>query len=143
MTVGKSLQNFPTVFFCAYNDWPWAHESNPYNPTLMKINDQKKLYRENIISQTDILMLPESRGWDATVVGGQCAKSIRRIHLAINRLATMGDDELRTLWVEVRGKRLEWYRLSTSVYEDIHYFYVTGDSYDHHIVCDKDNGNYN
>lgn len=114
MTVGKSLQNFPTVFFCAHNDWPWAHESNPYNPTLMKINDQKKLYRENIISQTDILMLPESRGWDATVVGGQCAKSIRRIHLAINRLATMGDDELRTLWVEVRGKRLEWYRLSSS-----------------------------
>lgn len=108
----------------------------------MKINDQKRLYCKNIVTQTDILWLPESRGLDVTVVGGQCADSIRRIHRAMNRLAPMGDDELRTVWVEIRGKRLEWYRFSTSVYKGIHNLYVTGDPYDHHVVCDKDNGHY-
>ena len=36
----------------------------------MKFNDQKKLYRQNALTQSDILYLPDSRGLDVTVVSG-------------------------------------------------------------------------
>ncbi len=59
----------------------------------------------------------------------------------MSRLAPMGDDERRSLWFEVRGKRWEWYRLSVSTYKDRHYLYITGDTYDHHVFCDKEDCN--
>lgn len=107
----------------------------------MKFNDQKKLYRQNALTQSDILYLPDSRGLDVTVVSGKCADIIRSIHGSMSRLAPMGDDERRSLWFEVKGKRWEWYRLSVSTYKDRHYLYITGDTYDHHVFCDKDDCN--
>ena len=59
----------------------------------------------------------------------------------MSRLAPMGDDERRSLWFEVKGKRWEWYRLSVSTYKNRHYLYITGDTYDHHVFCDKDDCN--
>ena len=81
----------------------------------MKFNDQKKLYRQNALTQSDILYLPDSRGLDVTVVSGKCADIIRSIHGSLSRLAPMGDDERRSLWFEVKGKRWEWYRLAYSI----------------------------
>ena len=107
----------------------------------MKFNDQKKLYRQNALTQTDILYLPDSRGLDVTAVSSKCADIIRSIHGSMSRLAPMGDDERRSLWFEVKGKRWEWYRLSVSTYKDRHYLYITGDTYDHHVFCDKDDCN--
>ena len=107
----------------------------------MKFNDQKKLYRQNALTQSDILNLPDSRGLDVTVVSGKCADIIRSIHGSMSRLAPMGDDERRSLWFEVKGKRWEWYRLSVSTYKDCHYLYITGDTNDHHVFCDKDDCN--
>lgn len=107
----------------------------------MKLNDQKKLYRQNALIQSDIFHLPISRFLDVTVVSGKCAESIRSIHRAMGRLAPMGDDERRSLWFEVRGNRWEWYRLSVSIYKDRHYLYITGDTYDHHVFCDKEDCN--
>ena len=107
----------------------------------MKLNDQKKIYRQKALTQSDIQYFPGSRGLDVTVVSGTCADIIRRIHGAMSRLAPMGDDERRSLWFEVRGKRWEWYRLSVSTYKDRHYLYITGDTYDHHVFCDKDDCN--
>lgn len=107
----------------------------------MKLNDQKKIYRRNALTQSDIQCFPNSRGLDVTVVSGTCADIIRRIHGAMSRLAPMGDDERRSLWFEVRGKRWEWYRLSVSTYKDRHYLYITGDTYDHHVFCDKEDCN--
>lgn len=95
----------------------------------MKLNDQKKLYRQNALTQSDILYLPDSRGLDVTAVSGMCADIIRSIHGSMSRLAPMGDDERRSLWFEVKGKRWEWYRLSVSTYKDCHYLYLTGDTY--------------
>ncbi len=108
----------------------------------MNFNEQKKLYRENALTMSEIHRFPRSRGLDVTVVSDGCADVIRRIHEAMNRLAPMGDDERRSLWFEVRGKRWEWYRLTTATYNDCHYLYLTGDEYDHHAICDKDNGNF-
>lgn len=99
----------------------------------MKLNDQKKIYRQNALTQSDIQYFPDSRGLEVTVVSGTCAYIIRRIHGAMSRLAPMGDDERRSLWFEVRGKGWEWYRLSLSTYKDRHYLYITGDTYDHHV----------
>ncbi len=107
----------------------------------MKLNDQKKIYRQNALTQSDIQYFPGSRGLDVTVVSGTCADIIRRIHGAMSRLAPMGDDGRRSLWFEVRGKRWEWYRLSVSTYKNRHYLYITGDTYDHHVFCDKDDCN--
>lgn len=107
----------------------------------MKFNDQKKFYRQNALTQSDILYLPDSRGLDVTAVSGKCADIVRSIHDAMGRLAPMGDDERRSLWFEVKGKRWEWYRLSVSTYKDRHYLYITGDSYDHHVFCDKEDCN--
>lgn len=104
----------------------------------MRFNDQKKLYRQNALTQSDILNLPDSRGLDVTVVSGKCADIIRSIHDVIGRLAPMGDDYRRSLWFEVKGKRWEWYRLSVSTYKERHYLYITGDTYDHHVFCDKE-----
>ena len=78
----------------------------------MKLNDQKKIYRQKALTQSDIQYFPGSRGLDVTVVSGTCADIICRIHGAMSRLAPMGDDERRSLWFEVKGKRWEWYRLS-------------------------------
>ena len=107
----------------------------------MRFNDQKKFYRQNALTQSDILNLPDSRGLDVTIVSGKCADIIRSIHGSMSRLAPMGDDERRSLWFEVKGKRWEWYRLSVSTYKDRHYLYITGDSYDHHVFCDKEDCN--
>lgn len=107
----------------------------------MKLNDQKKIYRQNALTQSDIQYFPDSRGLEVTVVSGTCAYIIRRIHGAMSRLAPMGDDERRSLWFEVRGKGWEWYRLSVSTYKDRHYLYITGDTYDHHVFCDKEDCN--
>lgn len=107
----------------------------------MKLNDQKKIYRQNALTQSDIQYFPDSRGLEVTVVSGTCADIIRRIHGAMSRLAPMGDDERRSLWFEIRGKGWEWYRLSVSTYKDRHYLYITGDTYDHHVFCDKEDCN--
>ena len=92
----------------------------------MRFNDQKKLYRQNALTQSDILNLPDSRGLDVTVVSGKCADIIRSIHESMSRMAPMGDDDRRSLWFEVKGKRWEWYRMSVSTYKDRHYLYITG-----------------
>ena len=107
----------------------------------MRFNDQKKLYRQNALTQSDILFLPDSRGLDVTAVSGKCADIIRSIHGAMGRLAPMGDDDRRSLWFEIKGKRWEWYRLSVSTYKDRHYLYITGDTYDHHVFSDKEDCN--
>ena len=106
----------------------------------MKLNDQKKIYRQNALTQSDIQYFPDSRGLEVTVVSGTCAYIIRRIHGAMSRLAPMGDDERRSLWFEVRGKGWEWYRLSVLTYKDRHYLYITGDTYDYHVFCDNTTG---
>lgn len=107
----------------------------------MRFNDQKKLYRQNALTQSDILYLPDSRGLDVTAVSGKCAESICSIHGAMDRLAPMGDDERRSLWFEVKGKRWEWYRLSVSTYNDCHYLYITGDIHDRYVFSDKEDCN--
>lgn len=107
----------------------------------MKFNDQKKLYRQNALIQSDIFHLPISRFLDVTVVSGKCAESIRSIHGAMGRLAPMGDDERRSLWFEVKGKRWEWYRLSVSTYNDCHYLYIIGDTHDRYVFSDKEDCN--
>ncbi len=107
----------------------------------MRFNDQKKLYRQNALIQSDIFHLPISRFLDVTVVSGKCAESIRSIHGAMERLAPMGDDERRSLWFEVKGKRWEWYRLSVSTYNDCHYLYITGDIHDRYVFSDKEDCN--
>lgn len=104
----------------------------------MRFNDQKRLYRQNTLIQSDILNLPDSRGLDVTAVSGKCADIIRSIHGSMSRLAPMGDDKRRSLWFEVKDKRWVWYRLSVSTYKDRHYLYITGDTYDHHVFCDKE-----
>lgn len=50
----------------------------------MKLNDQKKIYRQNALIQSDILNLPDSRGLDVTAVSGKCADIIRSIHALFN-----------------------------------------------------------
>lgn len=107
----------------------------------MKFNDQKKLYRQNALVQSDIHSLPRSRSLEVTVVSGRSADVIRRIHGVMGRLAPMGDDERRSIWFEVRGRRWEWYRLSVSTYKDRHYLYITGDIHDHYVFCDQEDGN--
>lgn len=36
----------------------------------MKLNDQKKIYRQNALTQSDIQYFPDSRGLEVTVVSG-------------------------------------------------------------------------
>ena len=113
-----------------------------HNPLKkMNFNEQKKLYRQNVLTQSDICYLPDSRGLDVIQVSDECAEIICRIHKAMGRIAPMGDDERRSLWFEVKGKRWEWYRLSVSTYKDRHYLYITGDTHDHHMFCDKEDCN--
>lgn len=107
----------------------------------MKFNEQKKLYRQNAMIQSDIRSLPDSRGLDVILVPDECAEIICHIHKAMERLAPMGDDCRRSLWFEVKDKRWEWYRLSVSTYKNRHYLYITGDPHDHHIFCDKEDCN--
>lgn len=107
----------------------------------MKLNDQKKLYRENALSLSALNRLPISRFLDVTLVSGESANVIQRIHKAMNQLAPMGDDERRSFWFEVKGNRWEWYRITTTTYKDCHYLFIDGDVYDSHAFCDKENAN--
>ncbi len=70
----------------------------------MKFNDQKKLYRQNALIQSDIRCLPDSRCLEVIQVPGECAEIICNIHKTMGRLAPIGDDERRSLWFEVKGK---------------------------------------
>lgn len=38
----------------------------------MRFNNQKKLYRQNALTQSNIRYLPDSSGLDVTVVSGKC-----------------------------------------------------------------------
>lgn len=109
----------------------------------MKINDLKRLYRDNAVSQSDIDRLPESRFLDVTPVTGKCIDVILRVHKAMCRLAPMGIDERRSLWFEAKGrnKKWEWYLISTSVYNDCHYLQIAGDTYERYALCDKEDAN--
>ena len=88
-----------------------------------------------------IVALPHE--WNGYAVDEKSAEVIVRIKQSISRLAVMGDDERRSLWLPFRTRRkyanfdmdipingLVWYRVSISTYRDIHYLWV-GDS--HHI----------
>ena len=73
----------------------------------MKFNDQKKLYRQNALTQSDILYLPDSRGLDVTVVSVKCADIIRSIHGSMSRLAPMANAATlvaRQLAAELKSK---------------------------------------
>lgn len=73
----------------------------------MKFNDQKKLYRQNALTQSDILYLPDSHGLDVTVVSGKCADIIRSIHGSMSRLAPMANAATlvaRQLAAELKSK---------------------------------------
>ena len=109
----------------------------------MKLNDQKKYYRENALTQSDIRSLPECSRLEVISVRDKCGEAIGRIHKLMSRLSIMGDDDRRSLWFEVKGKKWEWYRITTAVYNDYHYLYVTGDTYDHHAFCDREDNNSN
>ena len=88
-----------------------------------------------------IVALPHE--WNGYAVDEKSAEVIVRIKQSISRLAVMGDDERRSLWLPFRTRRkhanfdmdtpingLVWYCVSISTYRDIHYLWV-GDS--HHI----------
>lgn len=73
----------------------------------MKFNDQKKLYRQNALTQSDILYLLDSRGLDVTVVSGKCADIIRSIHGSTSLLAPMANAATlvaRQLAAELKSK---------------------------------------
>ena len=70
----------------------------------MRFNDQKKLYRQNALIQSDILYLPDSRGLDVTGVSGKCADIIRSIYGSMSRLAPMGDDEREVFGLKSRTR---------------------------------------
>ena len=53
----------------------------------MNFNEQKKLYRQNVLTQSDICYLPDSRGLDVIQVSDECAEIICRIHKAMGRIA--------------------------------------------------------
>ncbi|MDE5762702.1 MAG: hypothetical protein K2H68_04255 [Bacteroidales bacterium] len=103
----------------------------------MKLNEQKRLYRENALKVADFYCLPISRGLEITVTEGKSGETIQRIHKAMNRLAPMGEDERRSLWFEVKGKKWEWYRLSTIVYKDCHYLHISDNEHEQYVLADK------
>ncbi len=69
----------------------------------MNFNELKNLYRENALTVSEIHRIPRSRGFDLTVVSDGCADVICKIHETMNRFASMGDYERRSIWFEVRG----------------------------------------
>lgn len=88
-----------------------------------------------------IIALPHE--WNGCAVDERSAEVIARIKQSMSRLAVMGDDERRSLWLPFQTRRkyanfdidepikgLVWYRVSISTYRSIHYLWV-GDS--HHI----------
>ncbi len=107
----------------------------------MKLNEQKKLYRRNALTIRELSSLPTSRSLEVFAVRGESIEIINRLHQAMNRLVQMGEDKRRSLWFEAKGKKWEWFRLSTSVYADTHYLHITGDVNDHHVLSDKDCAN--
>lgn len=103
----------------------------------MRLNEQKKIYRRNALTLHDMKCLPDSRSLEVYAVSGENREIIQRIHNAMNRLVPMGEDDRRSLWFEVQGKKWEWFRLSTSMYADCHYLHITGNVYDHHVLVDR------
>lgn len=71
----------------------------------------------------------------------KCADNIRSIHGAIEHLASMGNDERRSLWFVVKDKRWEWYRLSVLTYKERHYLHIAGGIHDNRVFCDKEDCN--
>lgn len=113
------------------------HTENSFDKMKMNVNEQKKLYRENDLKKTDFYRLPISRSLEITATEGESTEVIRRIHKAMSRLAPMGEDERRSLWFEVKGKKWEWYRLTTTVYEDCHYLYISGNEHEQYVFGGK------
>ena len=68
----------------------------------------------------NILLLMKSNHWGEILLTGLSLSLLRTILEQTARLAPMGDDEVRTLWVDVKGKdgRIYWFRFRTWVYRD-------------------------
>lgn len=74
----------------------------------------KKLRAEHI------LVLMRAHHYDEIQLKGLSLSLTRTILEQTARLAPMGDDEVRTLWVDVKGGdgKIHWFRFRTSVYRD-------------------------
>lgn len=68
----------------------------------------------------DILLLMKSNHWGEILLTGLSLSLLRTILEQTARLAPMGDDEVRTLWVDVKGEegKIYWLRFRTSVYRN-------------------------
>lgn len=65
----------------------------------------------------------ELSGHDAILVEGESLEWLMKIQHEINRLQTMGDDELRYFWIEIpenRRKTSQWYEVCSSTYKNFH-----------------------
>ena len=63
----------------------------------------------------DFFLLLQSEKWRQIMVEGKSLKLLNKILDQTDRLAPMGDDEMRTFWIEVPGEQCEsaWFRIRT------------------------------
>lgn len=64
---------------------------------------------KNAIKLIDLWQLPRKEVFQSSVVDDKSLEILMRIEQMMQRLAVMGDDEQRSLWIEVlRGAPEEW-----------------------------------
>lgn len=111
----------------------------------------KKNYK---ILERDFRPLGNGSWRDHIVVDDKSLQVLLRIEQTMRQLEAMGDDEQRSLWVEVKmPKRVnetlepspagltrnKWYRVTTAQYREFHYLYISDTKWNMTILQSADN----
>lgn len=83
------------------------------------------------------LYLPEQRDFlNPLELRGEAAKPMQQIYKSIGRLAVMGEDERRSIWLRFQSDYdgVQWGYMHITTYREYHYLYI-GAKYTHFASC--------
>ena len=98
----------------------------------------KDFFKERcVLNSKHLGAIKHGVSWNTLAVGGATGEALLRIEALLRRLRPMGDDELRMVWLPVKGRTKEWLQVACSEYEGRHFLqlrlqeaYIMSLSYD-------------
>ena len=98
----------------------------------------KEFFKERcVLNSKHLGAIKHGVSWNTLAVGDATGEVLLRIEALLRRLRSMGDDELRMVWLPVKGRTKEWLQVAFSEYEGRHFLqlrlqeaYIMSLSYD-------------
>lgn len=103
--------------------WVFDKVMRKLNTFVSKVSCMwKEFFKEHIaLDHADLVCLQNCSSLEAQNVDAKEAEVLMRIVQLMRRLKPMGDDELRSVWLPVKSRRLYWLQVTSSEYQGCHF----------------------